>query len=513
MFLLLGLSCYMYPGLQQDEALFARPLFAHVPGYFDWFNGRIPVMLMSYLGCLKTWLYAPLLRAFTPSLELIRIPAILLTAFTVGLTVRLADLIGGRVTALCAGALLATDATYILTSTFDWGPVVLQHLLFALTALFLIRFAITRRTTLLASGAFAAGLATWDKALNVWILSACAMALLAVFPKEIFRLLSAKRMGIAVVAFLIGSAPLVFYNWKAPAGQGTFAGKGREPLSGFPHKALILARTFDGSSLFGYLVNDEWVRPERPPRTMLEKASVQLRIWAGNQRRNGFGVLFLVALAVSPFVLRGRFLRPGLALLLAGVICWLEMAFTKDAGGSAHHAVLLWPLPQLFVGLAMAATCVRFRHAGLVVSVVVGMAVLMNLANFNQYLSQFIRFGSPGPWNDSVNRLAQRASTYPNAPLAVYDWGLSNPVLVLNAGRVRVLEVAPVPNSLPAVAVSPVPGAGVIWAAWTEGHEMMPGANSRALEAARSAGLSKIVIDTVRDRYGRDMIEIFRYKK
>jgi len=39
--------------------------------------------------------------------------------------------------------------------------------------------------------------------------------------------------------------------------------------------------------------------------------------------------------------------RAVLFALIAMTVAWLQMAITANAGGSVHHTILLWPLPQL----------------------------------------------------------------------------------------------------------------------------------------------------------------------
>ena len=70
-FLVPGLLLIPRLGIQEDEAIFAIGLFQP-----DMAVGRItlwpthvvaPFMLMSYVGALKSWIYAPLLGLFKPS--------------------------------------------------------------------------------------------------------------------------------------------------------------------------------------------------------------------------------------------------------------------------------------------------------------------------------------------------------------------------------------------------------------------------------------------------------------
>ena len=90
---------------------------------------RIPVMLISYLGALKSWVYAPIFRFWKPSAVSVRVPVILAAGLTVWLFWSLLRRIAGSRAASVGCVLLASDTLFLITSCFDWGPVVLQHLL------------------------------------------------------------------------------------------------------------------------------------------------------------------------------------------------------------------------------------------------------------------------------------------------------------------------------------------------------------------------------------------------
>ena len=86
-------------------------------------------MLIGYLGCLKTWLYAAIFQVFEPSRWSVRIPMVLIGALTIWLTWIWTRRAAGPRAAAFTVASLSTDATFILTNTFDWGPVAIQHAL------------------------------------------------------------------------------------------------------------------------------------------------------------------------------------------------------------------------------------------------------------------------------------------------------------------------------------------------------------------------------------------------
>ena len=69
-----------------------------------------------------------------------------------------------------------------------------------------------------------------------------------------------------------------------------------------------------------------------------------------------------------PFLWFTRARKPMLFCFIAFAVGWLQMAITKNAGLSAHHITLLWPLPQWFLAVALAEAAawrpLGWRNAG-----------------------------------------------------------------------------------------------------------------------------------------------------
>lgn len=76
LFFLNGLAIIPHLGIQTDEAIFSGPLFPGGSGWFEIsiFKKKVPFMVMTYLGTVKTGLYWLLLHIFAPSVYLLRVP-------------------------------------------------------------------------------------------------------------------------------------------------------------------------------------------------------------------------------------------------------------------------------------------------------------------------------------------------------------------------------------------------------------------------------------------------------
>ena len=90
-----GLVMAPLVGVQTDEALFAAPLLSPKSAA-AWVFDHVPIMQMTYLGSLKTWLYALVFDVFGTGVYSLRVPTILLSAGAILLWTFWLRQVGGR---------------------------------------------------------------------------------------------------------------------------------------------------------------------------------------------------------------------------------------------------------------------------------------------------------------------------------------------------------------------------------------------------------------------------------
>jgi hypothetical protein len=518
LFILQGWIFIPYPGIQNDEALFAAGLYppVWVEHGISVFHRMVPTMLMNYLGGLKIWIYGAIFAVWPPSAYSFRVPPLLIGALTVWLFYVLMRRGVGRPAALAATALLATDTTWILTTTLDWGPVALQHLLLIAGALLIYRFDESGRPAELGAGFFLFGLGLWDKALFAWPLAGLGAAALAVYPRRFVARTTPRNVVIAGLCFAAGAAPLLIYNLRRDL--ATFRGNATYSAENFGHKLGVVRSGLDGDSMFGYLVRNQPEPVEGRPRDAVERVSLALSE-AGGARRQG---LMFLALAVSilllPVLWRTPEFRASLFAIVFLAAGWLQMALTKDAGYGTHHTALLWPFPHFLVGTVLAGATQRLGRPGaaalvLIVVLVGGSSVLVT----NEHLAQFVRHGSSLIWTDAIYPLSEYLDTTRPSQIYVMDWGMLNSLRALNQGRLPL-----------AVGSDPVADGDVneterqmiermladskaIYVGHTDGNEIFAGVDERMQQFGRAGGYRKDVIKTVSDRRGRPIFEVYRY--
>ena len=109
------------------------------------------------------------------------------------------------------------------------------------------------------------------------------------------------------------------------------------------------------------------------------------------------------------------------------------MAATKDAGGSVHHVVLLWPVPQFLVAICLGVAITdktrvwRWTAAG-----VVALVCLQNGLVVNQYLYNFAREGAGLSWTDAIFPLNDSLVRLHPEYVNLMDWGMEFNLLALS---------------------------------------------------------------------------------
>jgi len=506
-------------GIENDEALFGMAIlpprgdFSLALGHF-----HLPLMLMSYLGALKAWIYRPIFQWFGPGVWSLREPALIAGAASIWIFFLFLRRLAGSRTAVIGCGLLTLDSMYFLSSCFDWGPVALQHLLLLGAMLLLLRFYQERQARWLAGGFFLIGLAMWDKALASWGLGGMTVAAIALFPRQIWRVTTLRRVVLAGAFFTLGALPLIVFNLET--GFSTFRGHEFD-LNGIASKARMLQITADGTAMFGWLVNEDAAADgtaAHAPSTIMEKASETISGAAGRPRSGLLIYGFALALLLAPFA-RGTELRAILFALIAMAAQWVQMAITVGAGGSVHHTILLWPLPQMAIAVSFAVASRRLGRAGLpAAAAVTAVIMLTGFLQINEYYRLAWRNGGGKYWTDAVYPLSGYLQRTPAKGVYCADWGIMDTLRVLNRGRLPLFTVwdavnddGSIPDAARIAAAASDPQD--LFIAHTKGMGFFEDRNPALIKAAQSAGYQQHTVALISDGFGRSTYEVYRFEK
>jgi hypothetical protein len=517
LFICLGLMLIPYPGIQNDEALFAEPLY-HPQAWsasITVFERPIATMLNSYLGTLKTWLYLPWFRLWAPSAWSIRLPGLLIAAATLLLFFAFTLNVSSPRAALAGTVLLATDFSFLLTSCFDWGPVALQHLALMAGIVALCQFHRSRNRRWLATGFFVFGLGLWDKALFVWALVGIAAAALIVIPREVLRNFQFRNACIALLAFCGGAFPFLHYNLTHSA--DSIRSNVSWSLEGLEVKVAVLRSTFSRGVL-GHIPREDSADVPRAPRTKLESLSVALHDRASEQSNTLTEPALVVSFLLLALVWRTPSRRPLLFALIFMGVTWLLMAATPGAGASIHHTILLWPFPIFFIAVALSGAAERIGRIGSVLfaTAVIGIAG-QNLMVYNQHLAHFVRNGGHQLWTDAIFPLSHRLQYYRPNQIEVVDWGMMNSLRLLGHGTLDLQELTfLLIQEEPGEEARRILNAAIsdpshVFAGHTGPFRVFARAEERLAALAREGGYERVLLETITDANGRAAFEIFRF--
>jgi hypothetical protein len=509
LFVLLGAALIPYAGIQNDEAIFGNVLYQPTNRNLCViiFHRSMPLMISDHIGTLKTLLYWPIFAVFPPGVFSVRLPMVLAGALTIWILFRFAILAVGPRAALFAALLLATDPSFLLTVTFDWGPVAIERLLLVTACLCAARFVKEQRRLDLAAAFFLIGLAMWNRADFVWALAGIGAGAVAVFWSEIRRFLSLRNVGLAMVSFVLGALPLLIYNIHRP--NATLGGNARLEFDRFAPKVLQLRQTADGSDLFGYLVSEEGSDRPKAPYSLRGRTAQWIRNHLGTHRRNGTAWALALAIVAVPLWWRSRVARFALVFM---TVTWLSMAVTRDAGAAAHHVMMLWPFPQLFLAIAIGS--LRWPMAG---RAIIGALVVLNLLVVNQYFLQFERDGAGDNFTDALLALSDAIAEDSGRNTYVTDWGMLNTIELLHQGRAHASIIAglfttdtPSPEDREMIA-SIVSDSQALFVGHAPNREALPRVQERLALAASSSGHRKELVRVIADSNGRPVFELYRF--
>jgi len=187
------------------------------------------------------------------------------------------------------------------------------------------------------------------------------------------------------------------------------------------------------------------------------------------------------------------------------------MALTRNAGGAAHHDILLWPFPILFAVSALAQLPWRW----LAVAAASAM-VLMNLLVVNQYVLQFERDGAAESFTDALFALDRDLPE--DRTVYVIDWGINATAQLNHQGRLHLRSVqGPLENPSPSPEESAqlrtmLSDSGALWVDHVASREAFHGVGATLEKLASAAGFRRELVRTVADSNGRPVFEIFRFR-
>jgi hypothetical protein len=503
LFFVLGAGLVTRAGLEIDELLFAGPLYQRLdPGFgVTVFHHRVPLMVMSYIGTLKTLLYWPVFRIFGSSVFSVRLPMVFVGSLTIFLFYRLSVALAGGAAAVLASLLLASDPIFLMTDSFDWGPVALQQLLLVAGCLLIVK-------RQYGFGCFLFGLALWNKALFLWVLAGLGAGSAVAYPRLVWAALHNRELiKRAAFGFVAGALPFLIFNIHIP--NATLGSNASFSTENFGFKVFQMESALNGSGVLGFIPMEDYAPGPKSPHSTLGRFVFWIRKCAGEHRTSLFPYAIVAALLLSPLWLRSPARKAALFAITFSIVTFLAMLVCRGGGMGVHHTVFLWPMPHLLVGIAL--TCLRPRWMFWIAGSIL---VASNLLVINQYFYQFERNGVTWQFTDALIPLNR--SLLPDQHVYVLDWNILDNLDVLRHGKLDLrlvtdifLTAAPSATDQGRIAAA-FADPKAVFVSHVRRSEAFRGVGEHLESAARTEGYEKAMCQIIPDSHGRPIFELFR---
>lgn len=415
------------PAIHYDEAFYINSALGGVDKvtFMTKSVGEIPVLIMPYIGALKSWLMHPVFAMFGVSPVSIRLPSILLTAALLYFMYWLFKKHLGQGIAFCILAITAINASFIAFTRLDFGPIVIDFGL-KLAGLWLLLNFVKEpryRYLLLFWATMLAG--EFNKLNFLWYVHAFGLAVLVVYGRRLWAKITPKPRWRYILVSVVGYGLCVMYylfivnTYSMPSGLG---------LVSFDHILSVFRSMVVGSWFYNYALS---LDPIGLPIVftilvaLIAVASVLLLPQFKTKVALGIRRLFIFSL-----------------VFLAGLLA--QMAVTKAATAGWHY-FSIYPMWSLLVILGVCIVASRFAiRPWLINASVVAITVAVvgyNLLVYKQYINIYGNPVANASWSDANYRLVSFAKSH-HQPFVSLDWGTHTQLLSLDPVKSKYYEVS-----------------------------------------------------------------------
>jgi hypothetical protein len=420
------------PGLYYDEAVFAGLAKDFVTGHVHGQHlpdhqvvtlaGRpFPLFVQTYLGALKSCMLIPPFRVFGSTVAVLRATTLFWQLIALLFLMLAARRWLGFATSVIAGILLTLDPTFFFLSMLDWGVAVPAFVCRCACFYFAIRWNQERKLRDAFLVGLFAGLGFFNKADFAVFLIAVSVAALFCYRRELFAAIREHSSAVALASFgfALGGGPMLLkiprlliltISSPHPNAPGQLATKFKTMLS-----------MYDGSHFYRLMnvggVFERMYEGAGGPKALIGVAVVVAFIL--------FGVL-----AYRKQIARAR---PMVFLIVAAALTTLGVFLLPDAV-RIHHAVLVYPLPQLVVAALVALawnTSAPIRTTAVLLVAIVCLTGLRSIAATQNLIRQT---GGRGRWSKSFDQFCRENRDRSDLTIVSLDWGFNEQLMFLTDG-------------------------------------------------------------------------------
>jgi hypothetical protein len=413
-----------FPAVHYDEALYVNAALGGIDQttFMTKSFGPIPILLMPYIGALKSYLYYPIFGFFGVSPITMRLPMIFVTASALYLLHlflrrRLGDLL-----AICVLLITAFNASFVIFTRLDFGPVVLDFLLKIVALYLLVQFVQKQTIKPLLLFWAVIFLGVFNKLNFIWYMNAFVVAFVMVWGKTVWHKLGGRDkkrfIAISALGFLICSGYSLLISKTYTIGS-TFGFVGvQSALSNL--KSLVAGNWFYEYAFSSAPLGAWWA--------LYFVVSIigggALLLWRDKSKTE------------RSLMIKSLFAFSGYTSL----ILLAQLVVTRQATAGWHYFSLYPFLSILFVlSLYVILRNVLKNQQQIGRALLVVLVILIGLYQLNIYRSYIAVLDKPtvnNSWSPALYGLLDFTRSHKNAQFISLDWGI----------HVQLIALDPIPN-------------------------------------------------------------------
>jgi hypothetical protein len=416
------------PGLYYDEAIFAGMakdfVIGHVHGEHIpdhqtvMLAGRpFPLFVQTYLGALKCWMLMPAFAIFGSSVDVLRASNLFWQLIALLLLMLATRRWLGPVASMVTGILLMFDPTFFFLSTLDWGAVVPSFVCRCACFYFAIRWKDFRKARDAFLVGLFAGLGFFNKADFAVFLAGTGLAAFVCYRRQLFAAIKrhSPSVALACLGFAIGGSPMLL---KIPRMlMLTISGPHPNAPGELGIKLKTLLSMYDGTHFY----------------RLMNVGGVFERMYDGAAGpRAAIGIALMLAILAFAFVFDRNLAKARriVFLIVAAILITLGVFLLPDAV-RIHHAVLVFPLPQLIIGAVIGLIWNSGRLQRTISLVAVILVCLSGLRSIAATQKLIQDTGGRGRWSETLNQFCRETRDRTDLTIVSLDWGFNEQLAFL----------------------------------------------------------------------------------
>lgn len=425
------------PGLQYDESLSAAPAVNFLikdpqtepmqidPSVIKIFGRPLPVMIMTYIGPVKTLLYIPVFWLFDISVNTVRFLPIIFVFFCFPLAYYIFFKLFNRELALIVVTLMSVDPSIVFYLTRDVGPAALQVFLKLFAIVLLIKWWNTNGHKFLYISFFTFGLGVTHKVDFLWVIVGLSLSFGIIYLKSIKRKLTFKNIIFSTIFFCLGALPIVVFN--IVTGGYTFSpliSKLSSPQPSVTYSFLdnLLTRISQLIEIHnGNFISFLFCEKEVYPNILKHFFSF-------------ISLLSIISIVIS--IIRSKkpdgFLN-AIAVILFIIIVAIETCFSPTEL-SGHHLLAITPFLIVLIVYGILTTSFLNRMVRYIILFLFFISLFYSSITINRLLNDT---GGTGSWSVRIYDL-NRYLISENKDVYALDWGFTNNLIVLSKSKLKI---------------------------------------------------------------------------